>query len=177
MARLFKLAHFRNKSRSKKMAPLYEAEITGNSTEIRPYMPLQPMPLQTRRLPFDDPNWVFELKCDGVRALAIADRRRELLSRNGHPFGSFADLAKQIAEHLPDDTVIDGEIVAVDRRAKPRFNDLLFHRRPPCFFAFDLLRCEGMDWRTHQLLEGKQELRRLLARVPVDCPVRYVDHV
>jgi ATP-dependent DNA ligase len=66
------------------------------------------MPLQTRRLPFDDPNWVFELKYDGFRALAIADRRPELLSRNGHPFGSFADLAKQIAEHLPSNTVLDG---------------------------------------------------------------------
>jgi ATP-dependent DNA ligase len=66
------------------------------------------MPLQTRRLPFDDPNWVFELKYDGFRALAIADRRPELLSRNGHPFGSFADLAKQIAEHLPSNAVLDG---------------------------------------------------------------------
>ena len=89
-------------------------------------MPLQPMPLRTRRLPFDDPNWVFELKYDGFRALAVADRRPHLLSRNGYPFGSFADLAKQIAEHLPRNTVIDGEIVAVDRKGKPRFNDPLW---------------------------------------------------
>jgi bifunctional non-homologous end joining protein LigD len=135
------------------------------------------MPLRTRRLPFDDPNWVFELKYDGFRALAIADRRAELLSRNGHPFGSFADLAKQIAEHLPANTVLDGEIVAVDRKGKPRFSDLMFHRRPPCFFAFDLLTLDGQDLRTHQLIERKQELRRLLARVPLDCPLRYVDHV
>jgi ATP-dependent DNA ligase len=53
----------------------------------------------------------------------------------------------------------------------------MFHRRPPCFFAFDLLTLDGKDWMTHQLLERKQELRRLVARVPVDCPVRYVDHV
>jgi ATP-dependent DNA ligase len=72
--------------------------------------------------------------------------------------GSFADLAKQFVEHLPANTVLDGEIVAVDRRGKPKFNDLMFHRRPPWFFAFDLLTCEGRDWRTHQLLERKQEL-------------------
>jgi bifunctional non-homologous end joining protein LigD len=104
-------------------------------------------------------------------------RRPELVSRNGHPFASYAELAKQIAAHLPANTVLDGEIVAVDRRGKPRFNDLMFHRRPPSFFAFDLLTLDGKDWRMHQLLERKQELRRLLARVPVDCPVRYVDHV
>jgi bifunctional non-homologous end joining protein LigD len=107
----------------------------------------------------------------------VIDRRPQLVSRNGNSFGSFADLAQQIAAHLPGDTVLDGEIVAVDRRGKPRFNDLMFHRRPPCFFAFDLLTCEGQDWRTHQLLERKQELRRILARVPVEYPLWYVDHV
>jgi bifunctional non-homologous end joining protein LigD len=135
------------------------------------------MPLQTRRLPFDDPNWVFELKYDGYRAMAVIDRRPQLVSRNGNSFGSFADLAKQIAEHLPANTILDGEIVAVDRKGKPRFNDLMFHRRPPCFFAFDLLTLAGKDWKTHQLIKRKQELRRLLAKVPSDCPVRCVDHV
>jgi bifunctional non-homologous end joining protein LigD len=148
----------------------------GNSAILNS-MPLRPMPLQKRHLPCDDPNFVFELKYDGFRALAVIDRRPELVSRNGHPFGSFADLAKQIAEHVPRNTVLDGEIVAVDRRGKPRFNDLLFHRRTPCFFAFDLLTLDGRDWRTHQLIERKQELRRLLANVPVERPVRYVDHV
>jgi bifunctional non-homologous end joining protein LigD len=135
------------------------------------------MPLRTRRLQFDDPNFVLELKYDGFRALAVIDRRPHLLSRNGHPFASFADLAKQITEHLPGGTVLDGEIVAVNRRGKPRFNDLIFHRRPPCFFAFDLLTLDGRDWKTHQLLERKQELRRLLSRIPAECPLRYVDHV
>jgi ATP-dependent DNA ligase len=36
-------------------------------------------------------------------------------------------------------TVIDGEIVCLDKRGRPQFNDLLFHRGEPCFFAFDLL--------------------------------------
>jgi bifunctional non-homologous end joining protein LigD len=109
--------------------------------------------------------------------LPVVERRPELVSRNGHPFGSFADLAKNVAEHLPLNTVLDGEIVAVDHKGKPRFNDLLFRRRPPCFFAFDLLMLEARDYRTHQLTERKQELRRLLARVPLEFPLRYLDHV
>jgi ATP-dependent DNA ligase len=47
----------------------------------------QTMPLQKRPLPFDDPNFVFELKYDGFRALAVINRRPEFVSRNGHPFG------------------------------------------------------------------------------------------
>jgi bifunctional non-homologous end joining protein LigD len=78
------------------------------------------MPLRTLRPAFDDPDWIFELKYDGFRALAVIDRRPHLLSRNGNPFGSFADLAKQIAEHLPGDTVLDGEIVAVESQEQAK---------------------------------------------------------
>ena len=58
----------------------------------------QPMPLLKRAAPLDDPEWIFELKYDGFRALAIIEHgRAQLLSRNGHPFASFAELGKQIA--------------------------------------------------------------------------------
>jgi ATP-dependent DNA ligase len=53
------------------------------------------MPLQKRHMAFDDPNFRFELKYDGFRALTLVDRRPELPSRNGHPFGSFSDLDHQ----------------------------------------------------------------------------------
>jgi hypothetical protein len=59
------------------------------------------MPLRTRALPFDDPNWIFELKYDGFRALAVIDRRPQLVSRNGNSFGSFAELAKQLQNISP----------------------------------------------------------------------------
>ena len=50
----------------------------------------QPMPLQSRTLPFDDPSWVFELKYDGFRALAVIEHgRTQLIPRNGNPFASF----------------------------------------------------------------------------------------
>jgi bifunctional non-homologous end joining protein LigD len=141
----------------------------------------QPMPLQKRRrLPFDHPDWLFELKYDGFRALLhIRSGRSQLISRNGNPFASFSDLANSIAGSLPlvHDAVLDGEIVCLDRRGRPQFKNLLFRRGEPCFFAFDLPWNEGKDHRLDSLLDRKQELKRLLSRVPATAPVRFADHV
>jgi bifunctional non-homologous end joining protein LigD len=138
----------------------------------------QPMPLLKRTAPFDDDDWLFELKYDGFRALAVIERgRAQLLSRNGHPFASFSSLAESISDSLPNvRAVIDGEICSLDRHGRPQFKNLMFRRgNPPCFFAFDLLTCDGKDLRTERLLDRKQELRRLLAKTPF--PVRYTEHV
>src|SRR5438552_7781060 len=120
---------------------------------------LSPMPFLKRAASFDDPDWIYELKMDGFRALAVIEHgRAQLLSRNGHPFSSFAELGKQIAAALPNvRAVIDGEICSLHRRGRPQFKNLLFHRgNPPCFFAFDLLTCDGKDLRTERLLDRKQ---------------------
>jgi len=140
----------------------------------------QPMPLLKRSVTFDDPDYIFELKYDGFRVLAVIEHgRAQLLSRNGHPFASFSELAQSISESLPNTrAVIDGEICYLDRRGRPQFRNLLFRRgNPPCFFAFDLLTCDGKDLRTERLLDRKQELRRLLAKISPPFPLRYADHV
>src|SRR5215471_5708755 len=142
-------------------------------------LPFQPMPLLKRSLPFNDPNFLFELKYDGFRALAVIENgRSQLISRNRNPFASFADLAQDIRVAVPNTRfVLDGEIVCLDRKGKPQFRNLLFRRGALCFFAFDLLTFDGKDWRTEPLIDRKQELRRLLAKVSPPFPLRYVDHV
>jgi len=74
------------------------------------------MPLLKRSVPFDDPDCLFELKLDGFRALAVIENgRAQLISRNGHPFASFADLAQDIGAAIPNTKlVLDGEIVCLD---------------------------------------------------------------
>src|SRR6059058_3123188 len=139
---------------------------------------IQPMPLLKRAAPFDDPDWIFELKYDGFRALAVIENgRAQLLSRNGHPFASFSALAESISDSLPNArAVIDGEICCLDRRGRPQFKNLMFRRgNPPCFFAFDLLTCDGKNLRTERLIDRKQELRRLLAKTSPPFPLRYTE--
>src|SRR5689334_614218 len=81
------------------------------------YMFHQPMPLGRKPEPFDDPEWIYELKYDGFRALAVVEYGRcTLFSRNGRPFASFSELASRIGYALmPRSVVLDGEIVCLDQ--------------------------------------------------------------
>jgi ATP-dependent DNA ligase len=67
--------------------------------------------------------------------------------------------------------------VCLDRRGRPQFKNLLFRRGDPCFYAFDALMINEKDLRRERLIDRKQELRRLLSRVPVTSPIKYADHV
>jgi bifunctional non-homologous end joining protein LigD len=137
------------------------------------------MTLQTAREPFSRRDWLFELKYDGFRALAhVRHGAATLVSRNGHAFASFDDLARSIAVALPNtkEAVLDGEIVCLDKKGRPRFNDLLFRRSAPCFFAFDLLH-DGKDRRNDALVDRKSALRRLIGRSSPESGLQYVDHV
>jgi bifunctional non-homologous end joining protein LigD len=140
--------------------------------------PFQPMPLRTRKSAFNHSDFIFEIKWDGFRSLAVIEHgRTQLISRNGHRFACFADLEKLISAGLPDTTaVIDGEICSLDKRGRPQFTNLLFHRgNYPCFLAFDLLMRDHTDCRRESLLDRKQELRRLLSGS--DARIQYVDYV
>jgi bifunctional non-homologous end joining protein LigD len=91
--------------------------------------------------PFSDPEWAFEVKWDGVRAVAAWDGRRlDVRSRTGRPIGpSFPEL-DQLAGIAP--CILDGEIVAFDDDGRPSFGRLQQRQSlqtPISFMAFDLL--------------------------------------
>ena len=127
--------------------------------------------------PFDHPEFVFEPKIDGFRALAIIEGHScRLISRNGHEFKSWPQLAEEIAHAVrANRAILDGEICCLDADGRSNFRNLLFRREWPHFCAFDLLSVEGEDLRHLPLLERK---RRLLAIMPtIDCRLLYLDHL
>lgn len=114
--------------------------------------------LATKGLPADldpDEDWSYEMKWDGVRAIAgVADGAVTLLSRNGHDMTSVYPELQELAGLVGDGAVFDGEIVALNAAGRPDFGRLqqrmkLTKRReidamsgkvPVHFMAFDALR-------------------------------------
>src|SRR5512133_1855747 len=133
------------------------------------------MPLVRTQQPFDDRDWLFELKFDGFRALAfIEGGQARLVSRTGHVFRQFTALTDSLVRQLPDG-VYDGEIVVLDANGRSQFNALLFRRSTPVFGVFDLLWIEGEDLRALPLIERKRRLRGIVPRR--SGSVLYVSHV
>src|SRR4029453_327950 len=80
--------------------------------------------LRTDSLPSGD-QWRYELKLDGFRAIAFRrDGNAPLRSRNDTDFSARHPGGLKALAKLPDDTVIDGEILALDENGRPSFNAL-----------------------------------------------------
>jgi bifunctional non-homologous end joining protein LigD len=123
-----------------------------------------PMPLARARQPFDHPDWLFELKYDGFRALAFVNGGgTKLVSRRGLHYRRFDDLRSEISLELnADDAVLDGEIVKLDGNGRPVFLDLMRRCGPFQFVAFDVLAVNGKDVRRLQLVDRKSLLRAII---------------
>lgn len=98
------------------------------------------LPLSRARTVFSNPDWIFQIKCDGFRALLYSDRDGvRLLSRNGNVFKSFPGLCEGLSRDLKGRCcVLDGEIVCLDPHGKPTFTELLFRRAEPVFYTFEM---------------------------------------
>src|SRR5262245_12955168 len=101
------------------------------------------------REPFDHPEFVFEPKIDGFRALAhVHEHRCELVSRNAHVFKSWPQLSEAIAQSVKArNAILDGEICCLNTDGRSDFYKLLFRRGAPRFYAFDVLMIDGKDLR------------------------------
>ena len=114
-------------------------------------------------------DWIYELKFDGWRALALKGGSQiRLLSRNQKDFGAkFPEIMDSLAQLDAQDCILDGEIVALDEAGRSSFQLLQAHdigqERPPIFFyAFDLLQLNGHDLKKLPLSQRKSKLQRLL---------------
>ncbi|HEX4012517.1 MAG TPA: non-homologous end-joining DNA ligase [Candidatus Cybelea sp.] len=117
--------------------------------------------------PFDDPEWLFEIKWDGYRALCtVEDGKLSVVSRNGvDMLERFPSLRELSASFASSPVMVDGEIVSLDARGRSAFQRLQESQKKPAgltFAAFDLLYADGVDMRSAPLEERKALLERLI---------------
>jgi len=120
-----------------------------------------PTTLHRQAKPFDDPDWPFEIKHDGFRALAILEHGKTMyMSRNGRRLNWFGALAVRLARSMPvDDAIVDGEIAVSDKSGRTVFATLMQHRAEARFYASDLPWLNGQDLRAYALLTRKERLK------------------
>lgn len=131
--------------------------------------------LSSTSLPEGD-AWQYELKLDGYRAIAYKSSGKvHLRSRNNNDFGGrYATIAKAL-DGLPDETIIDGEVVALNESGGPSFNLLQNHGSsgvPLIFYVFDLLMISGRDV-TKEPLSRRREVLEKKVLPKLKEPVRY----
>jgi bifunctional non-homologous end joining protein LigD len=97
----------------------------------------------------EGPNWTYEVKLDGYRAIGVKSSRETILhSRNHKNFNKRFPQITQAFGDLPDDAVIDGKVVALDESGRPDFHRLQHFTGEASrihYFVFDLLVFEGRD--------------------------------
>jgi bifunctional non-homologous end joining protein LigD len=149
-----------------------------------------PMLATSIEAPFDSPEWLFEIKWDGYRAVAFIDNGRlRLVSRNQNDltaqYGELQDMPKSVDAKT---AVLDGEIIALDEHGRSSFSLMQQrtgfrdrHRRLApqpdinvLYYAFDLIYLDGYDLHRVPLEERKRTLASLL-HTPNDM-IRYSEH-
>ncbi|MDP9229379.1 MAG: DNA ligase D, partial [Bacteroidota bacterium] len=131
--------------------------------------------------PFDDKEWIFEIKWDGYRAVADWQHKKlKFYSRNGLSFKEKFAVVAHAIQKIKHDVVLDGEVVLMNEENKPDFQKLQHYEDnlhlPLIYYAFDLLFLDGENVMELPLLERKKLLQKLLAKNN-DPVIRYSDHI
>ena len=138
---------------------------------------IEPMEcLALTKLP-DSANWVWEIKIDGYRAIAVKADHVNLYSRTRNSFNSKFNYIVEALADLPSGTVIDGEIVALDDEGRPNFNSLQNFRTGAShiqYYVFDLLCLNNRDTTRLSLIERRNLLKTLSFK---DKRIKILDYI
>jgi bifunctional non-homologous end joining protein LigD len=150
---------------------------------------IQPMLASVIEKPFDDPNWLFEIKWDGYRAVSFLENDKvRLVSRNQNDLtGRYPELQALPKFLNAKSAILDGEVVVLDEHGRPSFSlmqqrtGIRSHGRqaaprselPIVYYVFDILYLDGYDLRRMNLDDRKRVLRQVLRDGEI---VRYSDH-
>ncbi len=178
----------RNKKSSANSASSAVQSLPGAEEKPMPTV-IQPMLATSVAKAFDNPDWLFEIKWDGYRAVAfIEDGRVRLVSRSQNDLtAQFPELGSLPKFVKAGRAILDGEIVALDDEGRPSFS--LMQQRtgfqpgkrrlprregvPVIYYAFDLLYLDGLDLRRVALEQRKQLLQEMIVAGTV---IQFSDH-
>jgi bifunctional non-homologous end joining protein LigD len=143
---------------------------------------IEPMKARLVTEPPKAGDWLYELKFDGFRAIAVKDGDKvNLISRNKNELRSrFPEIAEAMKEFPAEECVIDGEIVALDEEGRSSFQllqgiEMDGHKSPIRFYVFDILQLNGRDLKGLPLASRKEVLAALCQNVSE--PTRYSGEV
>ncbi len=118
----------------------------------------------------EGPQWTYEVKLDGYRSIGVRTSRETILySRNGKNFNKRYPYIVEGLADLPADTVVDGEVVALDDSGRPDFHRLQHYGAEQSriqYFVFDLLIWNGRDLTEMPLTERRKLLKSIKLRSP-----------
>lgn len=165
----------------KKKKTAKKAQMKGPSVKFTA-RDFKPMLATLTDEPFDDPDWLFEVKWDGYRIITrIENGKVTLYSRNGLDVTDKYYTLAEAAQMIDHNAVIDGELVALDKNGKPSFTLMQHAAEHPSalvYYAFDLLALDGEDTRSKPLIERKGLLQKIVGDIlPKKGAIRYSEHV
>ncbi|MEP7377150.1 MAG: DNA ligase D [Chitinophagaceae bacterium] len=140
---------------------------------------IEPMLATITKAPFDDKDWLFEIKWDGYRAVAEIEKDRiKFYSRNGIDFSERFPAIYQSLKKLKHEAILDGEIVLLNEKNLPDFQKLQYYENhlnyPLVYYVFDILELNGKNMEKLPLEERKKILKQLLKN---NQTIRYCDHI
>lgn len=151
--------------------------LPGKTRKLSSY--ISPMLAKETDKPFNNKEWIYEMKWDGYRAIAeVNEDDVSLYSRNGNTFNYSYPVIVEELKKLKIHAVLDGEIIVVDENGKSSFQSLQYYQNdgsvPLEFRVFDLLSLKGQDTCSLALTDRKKLLKLLLPKNPI---IKYSDHI
>ena len=139
---------------------------------------IEPMKAKLVEKPPAAGDWIYELKFDGIRLIAVkSDKKVSLLSRNQNDLSERFPAVAHAIQNLPaGECVIDGEVVVLDEEGRSSFQllqarEMEGRKSPGYFYAFDLLQLDGKSLIGLPLEARKGVLEKLCANA--GDPTRY----
>src|SRR3954454_512243 len=140
---------------------------------------IEPMKAKLVEKPPSIGDWIYELKFDGIRLIAIKERGKvSLLSRNQNDLSArFPEIVEALKNLAVDEWVLNGEVVAVDEEGRSSFQllqarEMEGRKSPIYFYAFDLLQLDGKSLVSVPLEARKNVLEKLSVSAR-DPQIRY----